>query len=198
MCKPRVTYVLYEIIYANIHVMITYETIKFTTKLYKINSWTILRLPKDASAKLPTRSQVMVEGTLNGVDFRTPLEPDGKGSHWLAPDADLIKRAQAKVGDTVKLTIVAIRDWDEPKVPGDLQKALKANKQAKQIWDKITPLARWEWIRQIRGTNSAETRQRRIEVACSKLSTGKRRPCCWNRNACSEASISKNGVLLDL
>lgn len=32
-------------------------------------SWTFLPLPKEASAKLPSRGQVTVEGTFNGAPF---------------------------------------------------------------------------------------------------------------------------------
>ncbi|MEO8784930.1 MAG: YdeI/OmpD-associated family protein [Candidatus Saccharimonadales bacterium] len=170
--------------------------ILFSAKLYQLKDWIILRIPKDASDKLPSRGQIMAAGTINGVQFRSPLEPDGQWGHWFAVEKALLDKAGAKVGDTVKVELSAIKDWDEPEVPADLLKALKANKKAKALWDNVTPLSHWEWIRQIRGTNSVQTRQRRIEVACSKLAAGKRRPCCWNRNACSQPSISKNGVLL--
>lgn len=46
-------------------------------------TWTFLVLPKAASAKLPTRAMVSVEGTLGGAPFEATLEPDGQGSHWL-------------------------------------------------------------------------------------------------------------------
>jgi Domain of unknown function (DUF1905) len=62
------------------------STIRFETKLCKIGSWTILRLPESASVKLPSRGQTMVEGTINGLHFQTPLEPDGKLSHWFRVD----------------------------------------------------------------------------------------------------------------
>lgn len=39
---------------------------KFEAKLFKIKDWTILRLPEDASAKLPSRGMTMVSGTLSG------------------------------------------------------------------------------------------------------------------------------------
>lgn len=42
------------------------------------SSWTFLVLPKDASAKLPTRGMTAVEGSINGHPFRAALEPDGK------------------------------------------------------------------------------------------------------------------------
>jgi hypothetical protein len=173
------------------------SAIRFEAKLFNIGSWTILRLPESASAKLPSRGQTMVEGTMNSFHFQTPLEPDGKWSHWFRVDSSLLRGAHAAVGDTVSLLIESSKVWPEPNVPADLQKALAADKQVHALWVDITPMARWEWIRWIRATNRQETRQRRIEVACSKLKSGERRPCCWNRNLCTEPSVSKNGVLLD-
>ncbi len=173
-------------------------SIRFEAKLSKIGSWTILRLPESASAKLPSRGQAMVEGTINGFRFQTPLEPDGKGSHWFRVDAGLLKNAKADVGDTVMLAIEPMKDWPEPELPADLKNALAAAPERVQdLWQQITPMARWEWMRWIRSTGKSETRQRRIEVGCSKLESGKRRPCCWNRNLCTEPSVSKNGVLLE-
>ncbi len=172
-------------------------TIRFEAKLFKIGSWTILRLPAEASAKLPSRGQTMVEGTINGFHFQTPLEPDGKWSHWFRVDDSLREAAHAAVGDPVTLAIKSILEWPEPDMPVDVKNALTTASEAHALWERITPMARWEWIRWIRATNRQETRKRRIEVACSKLKAGQRRPCCWNRNLCTEPSVSKNGVLLD-
>lgn len=173
------------------------STIRFTTKPFKINSWTILQLPKDASAKLPSRGQTMVKGTINGHEFQTPLEPDGWGSHWFRIEKDLGQAAAVKPGDTVSLEIESIKEWPEPEVPADWAKAVAADKTASALWPKITPMARWEWIRWMRATNNLETRARRIEVGISKMNNGERRPCCWNRNMCTEPSVSKGGVLLE-
>lgn len=173
------------------------STIRFEAKLLKIGSWTILRLPKDASMKLPSRGQAMVNGTINGFRFQTPLEPDGKWSHWFRVDDRLLKGAGASAGDEVSLEIEPMKEWPEPEVPADLMSALAAVPEAHALWKKVTPMARWEWIRWMRATNRQETRKRRIEVACSKLNSGERRPCCWNRNLCTEPTVSKSGVLLE-
>ena len=42
------------------------------------SSWTFLILPKNASAKLPSRGMTAIEGTINGFPFRATLEPDGQ------------------------------------------------------------------------------------------------------------------------
>ncbi len=174
-----------------------YQDISFETTAYSIADWIIIRLPKTASAKLPSRGQAMVEGIINGVSFQTPLEPDGNWSHWFRIDKDLQKAVKLSPGDHLKIKIKAVEKWPNPSLPVDLKKALSTSSQANDLWQQITPMARWEWVRWIRSTGSKETRQRRIEVAISKLKAGKRRPCCWNRNLSSEPSVSKNGVLLD-
>lgn len=174
------------------------STVSFKAKPYKIGSWTILRLPEKASEKLPSRGQVMVEGTINDFPFKTALEPDGKWSHWFRVDESLQKDAHVEIGDAVTLSMTPTKDWPEPQVPADWKNALEADERASNLWAKITPMARWEWVRWIHATNKDETRKRRIEVGLSKLKSGERRPCCWNRNMCTEPSVSKNGVLLDL
>lgn len=172
------------------------STINFKVKLFAIGSWTILKLPSEASAKLPSRGQTMVKGTINGVFFQTALEPDGNGSHWLHFDNHMQKATKAKAGDTVRLAIESTKEWPEPDVPADLKAALAEYPQVQDLWLDITPMARWDWIRWIRATNRQETRKRRIEVAFSKLKAGERRPCCFSRTMCTVPEVSKNGALL--
>lgn len=177
--------------------------ITFKTELYKIKDWTILRLPEEASAQLPSRGMTMVKGTLNNVPFITLLEPDGvymsdrKPSHWFRPDEDLLKAAKVKSGDTVTVEMESTKEWVEPEVPEDLQKALATSKKAQDLWNDITPLARWDWVRWIRAVKTEETRQKHIEVALDKLNKGMRRPCCFNRALCSDPYVSHNWRLLD-
>ncbi|HLC87746.1 MAG TPA: YdeI/OmpD-associated family protein [Patescibacteria group bacterium] len=177
--------------------------ISFEAKLYKIGDWTILQLPEDASAKLPSRGMIMVKGSINGVPFKTLLEPDGrygpglKPSHWFAPDKKLLDEASAASGDTVEVSLEPTKEWIEPEVPADLKKALSFSPKAEALWKDITPMARWDWIRWIRAVKTEETRKKHIEVALDKLNKGMRRPCCFNRNLCSEPAVSKNWVLLE-
>ncbi|MDQ6693391.1 MAG: YdeI/OmpD-associated family protein [Chloroflexota bacterium] len=173
------------------------STIRFEAALYNIGSWTLLRLPKSASAQLPSRGVTMVEGTINGFPLQSALEPDGKGSHWLRVDKTISEGAGAEVGDTVMLAIEPTREWTEPHVPEDLKSALAADPQAQTLWMDCTTMARWDWTRWISATAQQETRRRRIEVAFSKLKSGMRRPCCFNRSMCTEPYVSKNGVLLE-
>lgn len=178
-------------------------SIRFKTKLFKIKGWTILRLPEDSSAKLPSRGMAMVKGALNGAPFKTLLEPDGKygpglrPSHWFRPDEKLLKAAKASAGDTVEVTVEPTKEWVEPEVPSDMKEALDKNPKAKDLFDDITPLARWDWVRWVRAVKTEETRKKHVEVMLDKLNRGMRRPCCFNRNLCSEPYVSHNWKLLE-
>lgn len=173
------------------------ETINFEATLFNIGTWTILQLPKEASTKLPSRGMTMVEGTINGKPFQSELEPDGKGSHWVRMNKNLSDISGAVEGDTVTVSVKPSTVWPEPEIPEDLRTALKDDPKAFEIWEDITPMARWDWIRWIRSTNNSETRKGRIQKTFGKLKSGTRRPCCFNRSACTEPTVSHNGVLLD-
>jgi hypothetical protein len=171
--------------------------IGFVTTPLKMGEWTIVRLPERASAKLPSRGMTLVEGTINGLRSKIVLEPDGAGSHWFKVDSGLLKAADINTGRKVTVAVEPSNEWPEPEMPADMDQALASDRQANALWVKITPMARWDWLRWIRATNNQETRGRRIEAAISKLRAGERRPCCFNRNQCTEPGISKNGVLLE-
>ena len=179
------------------------SAIHFETKLITIGTWTLLWLPEDASARLPSRGMIMVKGTINSIPFKALLEPDGrygkgrKPSHWFRPDKKLLAEAKAAAGDTVEVSLEPTKEWIEPEVPDDVIKALASSPKAEALWNEITPLARWDWIRWIRAVKTPETRQKHIEVALDKLNKGMRRPCCFNRNLCSEPYVTHNWVLLE-
>jgi len=166
---------------------VTASKIRFKAKLLrpeteKAGSWTFLILPKNASAKLPTRGRTTVKGTINGCSFRAVLEPDGQKSHWLKVSRKIREAASADVGDVVTLEIVSDREKAEPKVPADLRSALAAAPKARALWTDITPIARSDWTHWIISAKQPETRARRIESACEMLAGGKRRVCCFDRS----------------
>jgi hypothetical protein len=149
----------------------------------KAVSWTFLTLPKEASAKLPSRGMTSVEGTFNGMDFRATLEPDGQGGHWLKVDRKMREAAGAEAGDVVTLEIAPVAEVPEPRVPAGLRKALAAaHPKVRAVWSDITPIARRDWVQWIESAKREETRLKRIERACNMLAKGKRRPCCFDRS----------------
>ena len=170
--------------------------IRFSAKLLQpaatveSGSWSFLILPKDASAKLPSRGMTTVGGTINGFPFRATLEPDGQKSHWFKVDRKLREAAGADAGDVVTLEITPVGEEPEPEVPAELQTALAAAPQAQALWSEITPIARRDWIYWIVSAKRSETRARRIDNACAMLAAGKRRVCCFDRSGFYGKSLS--------
>ena len=174
----------------------TASEIRFRTKLLrpKANgravSWTFLHLPKEASAKLPSRGQTSVKGTFNDQPLRATLEPDGAGGHWLKVDRKLREAAGAAAGDVVTLEIAPMAKEPEPRVPADLRKALAAAPpKAREVWADIPPAARRDFTHWITSPKRPETRVKRIATACDMLAKGKRRPCCFDRSGMYSKSL---------
>src|SRR5882762_6911114 len=114
-------------------------TIRFDATLYAIQKSTVLRLPQKASVKLPSRGQVAVQGTINGHQFQTVLEPDGNFGHWIRIDRKLQEAAALSADDSATIAIEFVKDWPEPNVPQDLKRALAAAPQKIQgLWKTIT------------------------------------------------------------
>lgn len=145
-------------------------------------TWTFLRLPKAASARLPTRSMTTVQGTFAGQAFQATLEPDGEGSHWLKVESALREAAGVAAGDRVALAIAPVKEEPEPVVPADIRKALAAAPAAEAVWSSLTAVARRDWIHWMTSGKKAETRVKRIANACDMLASGKRRACCFDRS----------------
>ncbi|MGH8249372.1 MAG: YdeI/OmpD-associated family protein [Steroidobacteraceae bacterium] len=174
----------------------TDSRIRFRAKLLRpagaanVDSWTFLTLPKNASAKLPSRGMTTVEGTINGSPFRATLEPDGQKSHWLKVHRKMREAAGADAGDVVTLEIAPAPREMELRVPADLRKALAAAPKARAMWLDITPVARRDWIHWITSAKQAETRARRVDNTCAMLASGKRRVCCFDRSGFYSKSIA--------
>jgi hypothetical protein len=170
--------------------------IRFDATLHVASDCGIFRLPAAASKKLPSRGQVAVHAAIDGHTFQTVLEPDGDFGHWMKVDAELKDALGASPGDKARVEVEPTQEWPEPSVPPDLRKALSGAPPAiRDLWQAITPMARWEWVRWVNATKNPSTRKRRVEVSISKLSSGKRRPCCFNLAACTDPELSKSGKL---
>jgi hypothetical protein len=170
--------------------------VRFEATLRATSGPTIFRLPDASSKKLPSRGQVAVRGTLDGHPFETVIEPDGEFGHWMRVDAKLQRAAGVGPGDEATVVVEPADEWPEPRVPPDLRKALSdAPREVRDLWRAITPMARWEWVRWIGATKNPKTRERRVEVSISKMSSGKRRPCCFNLASCTDPKLAKSGKL---
>ncbi|MGB3187428.1 MAG: YdeI/OmpD-associated family protein [Ornithinimicrobium sp.] len=170
--------------------------IRCEATLSTIDDTALVRLPESTSKQLPSRGQVAVRATLEGHPFQTVLEPDGRRGHWVRVDAPLQQAVGIEPGDTAELTLQVVANWPEPDVPEDLAAALAAAPATiRDLWDDITPMARWEWVRWVKATRNPATQQRRIDVTLSKMDHGKRRPCCFDLSSCTDPELARSGKL---
>jgi len=169
--------------------------IRFTGPLQRVGTRCIVRLPKAASLALPSRGQVAVHGTLNDHAFETVVEPDGLRGHWISIDDALGRALGLENADEVTAVLEPSKAWPEPQLPKDLGAALDDAPDLAETWPSLTPMARWEWVRWVSATRNPETRQRRVEVAISKMRDGKRRPCCFDLASCTDPELSRGGKL---
>ena len=173
------------------------SAIRFEAVLQTRSGRALLLLPEPASKKLPSRGQVAVHGTINGVPFQTVLEPDGDFGHWMSVDAKLGTAARVRPGEVATVEVRPAEEWPEPSVPADLRASLAvAPAEVRDLWRVITPMARWEWVRWVNETKNPDTRKKRVAVSISKLSDGKRRPCCFNLASCTDPELSRSGKLV--
>jgi hypothetical protein len=130
----------------------TESTIRFDAALLRPRSseatgcYTVLALPESATARLPSPSCGMIEGTINGFPFRAGLQPHADGAPSLRVNRALQAAAGAFVGDLVSLEITRVGEEPECRVPGDLRDALATAPSAGALWSEVTPLARRDWI----------------------------------------------------
>ena len=175
----------------------TAPLVRFDAPVSAIGRWTIVRLPEEASKQLPSRGQVAVTGTINGHKFQTVVEPDGMFGHWIKVEAKLQKAAALKTGDNATVDIALRQAWPEPRVPPTCWRPWRRRHPTFRRSGQRSP--RWHvgnggWVNE---TKNPGTRKRRVEVTISKMSNGKRRPCCFNLSACTDPDLAKNGRLAE-
>ena len=64
-------------------------------------------------------------------------------------------------------------------IADDIKAALVADDSLSQIWNKLTPIQRNEWICWVTIVKKPETRVEHIQRMTEDLKSGKRSPCCW-------------------
>ena len=135
-----------------------------------------IKIPFDVEKTFGTRGRLPVRGTLNGAPFRSSLFRMGGDCHFMVVNRHLRAAAGVSGGETVP--VVLERD-DEPRViapPTDFARALRGNKEAQALWDKLSFTHRREHVEHIEEAKKPETRLRRIEKSIALLAAGKKEP----------------------
>lgn len=159
------------------------------------NKYCIIHIPKEISQLLPSRGFVISKVAILNHSLILPLEPDGFGSHWFDCSKLLSIDLENINIKSIEFELDTDVPWFSPEVPDDLQGALE-KMDLLSIWEALTVKAKWEWIRWLRSTQQANTREMRIKATCDKLAKGLKRPCCFDQTRCSVPELSKNGKLM--
>lgn len=170
---------------------------RFNGQIQKVNGHHIIRLPEEISQSLPSRGMVMANIQVHDLELVIALEPDGQGGHWFELDSQRLENLDHAFStcETLAFTIKPQKDWTSPTLAQDIHQAF-VHHHVLKTWKALTPKAQWQWVRWIRSTKNPDTRQKRIVTACSMLSSGKKRPCCFDQTRCTVTDVSKSGVLL--
>lgn len=134
---------------------------------------TAIYVPFDVLKVFGTRARIPVCGTINGTPFRSSIMPMG-GRHMMLVPKKLREAARVKGGDRVS---VHMQRDEAPRTvtpPQDFARALKANKEALAMWDKLSYTHRREHVQAIEEAVRPETRARRINKAIEQLADGKK------------------------
>lgn len=118
-------------------------------------------IPLDKVAPWKLDQTIVVEGTVNGVEFgrRSMKRWDDHNCWWIDLPDPLCKKAKIDTGDEVELKIwLASED-----LPEELQKLLTENKSAKVRWDKMTTAQQRMLREDVFAAKSSETRLRRAQ-----------------------------------
>lgn len=133
-------------------------------------------IPFDVEKTYGARGRVPVRGTLNGAPYRSSLFRMGGDCHFMVVNRKLRESAGVSGGETVPVTME--RDTEQRVItpPADFARALKDNKEAQSLWDRLSYTHRREHVEQIEAAKRPETRARRIEKSIQLLASGRKEP----------------------
>ena len=143
---------------------------KFTSKLEKAGSWTIVRVPFDAKKEFGSAGYTPVIGSIDGLEFNDiTLMPMGGGVHCFPVKAEIRKAIGKEDGDPVKVVLEKNPNPPVAETPAELKEAFKASKAAKKMFGDLSNAMRKEYCKYIAEGKQKETRVKRAVATVLKL-----------------------------
>lgn len=132
--------------------------------------WAGFIVPPDVAATLDTkkadgtpRRRVLVQGSVNGLPYRTSLSLTPDGTYEMIVGRVLRVPGDIRVGDTLD---VAMEDDGEPRVvevPADLVAALDAREGMREAFERLSYSHQRELVLYVDDAKRADTRARRVQ-----------------------------------
>ena len=132
-----------------------------------------VEVPFDVEAAFGAK-RPRVKAVIEGVPYRGILSRMGTERHLLVILKEIRETVGKTFGDEVKISVELDEEPLVIEVPDGLQKAFKAEKEAKAFFDKLSYTHRREYVMWINEAKREETRQNRIVKAIEMLKKGQK------------------------
>ena len=146
----------------------------FTTKLVAGHGkLTSLVVPPSVVKVFDSPGRIALQGTINGFPFRASLIRLQDGRHYVAVNGEMRKGANAKAGDTVKVTLEWSNSVLHVGVPPDIERALAKRSRAQAVFDRLVPSHKRAYIDYVNLFTQPQERKLHIEQMIEKLLAAK-------------------------
>lgn len=115
--------------------------------------------------------RVRIEGEIADVPVRGAWMPVGDGRRYFIVSPEIKKQTGYDVGDLVEMRF-RIDDQDYVDVPPALAAALKADRSARDEWDKLTAGKKRMFTNHVMSAKTAPTEQKRVDEALVAVRDG--------------------------
>jgi hypothetical protein len=151
--------------------------VAFSSKLIRpgvSGAWTFAPVPKAAAASAGFRARLRVQGTIDGVPFRSSLIPRGRGELFVVVNSDIRDRIGKSEGESVRLELELDSRPVVVDLPPALRHALDRDGPANAAFAKFTPSQRTAYARWVSDAKQAATRDRRVAAAVARIRRGEK------------------------
>src|SRR5713226_533181 len=132
-------------------------------------TWTYLALPLDQEKALGTSSRVPVQGTIDGVRFRSSLLPNGAGGHFMVVKKEIRDMIGKSAGFRVMVSMELDSAPREVIIPEVVLRALRGNKDANARFKSMSYSHKKAYIEWVEGAKRDQTREKRAEKVVRML-----------------------------
>ena len=133
-----------------------------------------IEVPPEVVEALDSGKRPAVTVKIGKHSYRSTIAVMG-GRYMLPVSAENREAAGIQAGDTLEVEVELDAAPREVEVPADFAEALSGTPEAQAFFDSLSNSLKKYWVLNIEGAKTAETRQRRIDGAITKLREGKSR-----------------------
>jgi hypothetical protein len=128
----------------------------------------LVEVPDEVVAALGGKGRIPVQASFDGVPYRGSIVKMG-GVMMLGVTKATMAEAGAGPGDVLDVVVQNDEAPREVEVPPELARALKRNRTAAAVWDRLSFSHRREYVGYIVEAKKEETRARRVERSIEAL-----------------------------